>query len=140
MAINKIAPKREIRLIAKKLKVNVKFSKSAKCALCKTDKREITIPNQPYQRDDLLSMFFHEYSHQVCYDLHIYDKYHRVTEQTRKTKDFQDIMFKAEVFVDRMGRDFCKLYDKSIKYTRMYLVKDKKSIVKFLRSFHKIEN
>lgn len=45
-------------------------------------------------------------------------------------------MFRA---VDKTGRDFCRLYDKSIKYTRFYLAKNKKNIIKFLKDFHKIK-
>lgn len=132
--------KKELKKIAKALNIKLSFSSKSQGGLCRPQNRKITINKNISDKNYLFSLFFHEYAHQVCYDLHFYDTYHRDIKGIRNNKEFQNIMFEAEIFVDRMGRDFCKLYDKSIKYTRMYLAKDKKSIVKFLRDFHKIEN
>ena len=99
-------------------------------------KREITIPNQELCRDQLFSLFFHEYAHQVCYDLHIYNNYHRGDV---KSDRFVEVMLPAERYVDKMGRDFTKMYDKTIKYYGWYLETPEGEIRRFLEKHYKIK-
>lgn len=127
--------KREVRLISKKLGIKVKFSKNTEIPFCRIQKREIVIPSTPISRDNLISIFFHEYSHQVCYDLHIYDNYHRGNV---KSKGFYRVMADAEIYVDKMGRDFTRLYDKNIEYYGAYMKMSKREIKKFLSGYYKI--
>lgn len=136
MAICKISPKKEIRLVAAKLNVKVRFRKTAKSAFCRMAKREITIPNQELGRDQLFSLFFHEYAHQVCYDLHIYDNYHRGDV---KSDGFSKVMLPAERHVDKMGRKFARLYDKNIRYCGWYLETPKGEVRRFLEDYYKIK-
>jgi hypothetical protein len=88
-------------------------------------------------RNQLLSDFFHEYSHQVCYDLHIYNNYHRGNIKSTK---FRECMVEAEIFVDKMGEEFMLLYDGSAKYEGGYLKSSKEEIEGFLKGFYKLKD
>lgn len=127
-------PKKEIKLIAAKLNVKVEFRK-VKTAACHMHKRKIVIPNENFDRDTLLSIFFHEYAHQICYDLHIYDNYHRGNPESKK---FRRIMTSAEIYVDKMGLKLTKLYDKTIKYYGPYLMVARKDVHSFLDDYYNI--
>lgn len=108
----------ECRFIAKQYNARVYFrylpNGIAGCADGYT--REIIINSKYKSRSIILSVFFHELVHLLCFDRGIWTNYH----QSDDPEVYMKTALKAERYVDRTGEMMLYQYDKRVKFFHSY--------------------
>lgn len=125
---------KECRKLAAKYGVKVYFKPLSGpiSGCCDCENEIIKINSSCKLRQDILSVFFHELGHVICYRKGIWSKYHIDTgdrEQMMKSA------LKAERWVDRFAEHELYKYDKRIRYLAAY-DGDDKQLKAFLENYY----
>lgn len=125
---------KECRKIAKKygFKIYFKPLKDDLGGLSDFENCSIIINSKIDNRQEILSILAHEYSHLECYRKGLWDKYHNSSKLEEKMKT----ALKAERFVDRMAEMWLYSIDKRVRYLGAYTDSDDAEMREFLVRYY----
>lgn len=133
--------KKELRRIARGIKVRLRFIKVSDNQFMglAVEGRKILINRGIRSRDLIISTFFHELAHVICYRSKKFRAFHTFTGVKKgKTKwetfcklkkAVLSTALRAELYVDRMGEELAREYFPSAKYDRAYRTKYQKQFL-----------
>lgn len=125
---------KEVRKLGKLYDVKVRFKNLKNIGgVAVYTSGEIIINSNDKSRQVVLSTFFHELVHILCYRKGVWKDYHGFCNDINKIKK---IALRVERFVDRKAAKLLYSYDKRIRYLPGYLNQDDKECRDFLNEHY----